>query len=96
LLNASKSIKGSLVLDNILNFVIKLLPIAAGFMPATLYQLRFKQELSILYSISASLLIGYAWWWGLYDMDITRESVLMSALIVIGSYLLFRFDGKNK
>jgi len=39
----------------------------AGLVPATFYQLKFKKELSILYSISATIFIGLIWWWGLYN-----------------------------
>jgi len=80
------------MIERIISFIIELLPIAAGFVPATLYQVRFKKELGILYSILAALLIGYIWWWGLYDTEISKKPISMIAIIIAGSYLLFRFD----
>ena len=83
------------MIENIVSFVIELLPVAAGFVPAALYQLKFKKELSILYSISASLLIGVVWWWSVYNLKVTQESELMIMLLVMGSYLLLRLDDKS-
>ena len=71
------------------------LPVAAGFMPATLYQLKYKTELSILYSIAGSLLVGFLWWWGLYGLEKSQESFGMVMILMTGSYLLFRFESKR-
>jgi len=81
--------------DKLLNFAVDLLPIAAGFVPATLYQVKFKKELSVAYSVCGSLVIGAAWWWWLYDLKISQESILMIMLITLGSYLIFRFEERQ-
>jgi len=81
------------MLENIINFILGYLPVAAGFIPATLYQLKYKTELSIIYSIAGSLLVGFLWWWGLYDLERNQESFGMVMILITGSYLLFRFEG---
>ena len=86
---------GSGMLENIINFTLGFLPVAAGFMPATLYQLKYKMKLSILYSIAGSLLVGLLWWWGLYDLEKNQESFDIVMILMIGSYLLFRFEKKR-
>ncbi len=83
------------MLDSLINFTLSFLPVAAGFMPATLYKLKYKSEISILYSFFLSVLVGLLWWWGLYSLEITQESLLMVMLLVMGTYLLLRVDDKE-
>ncbi|MBE0472113.1 MAG: hypothetical protein IBX55_21725 [Methyloprofundus sp.] len=44
--------------ESITNFILGHFAVAAGFMPVRLYQLKYKAELSSLYSIAGILFVG--------------------------------------